>query len=256
MPRRSRDSSTNNMKDGHSYQHQQQLPSWIFDVDEFDDLTDAENLDLIDPEVIRILCSMWRFCLKTLPLAVLTCGCRDTGGLMMKLDLEAKDFGNVWGPLAVVGSFMLVLWAGAVKDATWALFIWTAASTVSHLIGRASLKTSKLVIHMGILGLSILPLVPIALIIVIFDPTNWVRTVLSTLGILWATSVSSLCHRSVYGYYPRPRSSSTSVTESSSAEERGKPLSASAAGRRVENQTLSLLVVPALLQHIYLLSFL
>jgi hypothetical protein len=93
---------------------------------------------------------------------------------------------DFWGPCSVVSVFSLVLWIGRVKEVPWIYVIWSFAAVFNHLVSRVWYR-STLMIHIALLGYSIVPLIPFTLLILMFNPPFWLSTCLELLGIIWAT---------------------------------------------------------------------
>ena len=93
---------------------------------------------------------------------------------------------DFWGPCAVVSIFSLVLWLGRVREVPWIYLMWSIAATVNHLVSRVWYHSS-LMIHVALLGYATVPLIPFAIIIVIFNPPVWISTTLEVLSIIWAS---------------------------------------------------------------------
>lgn len=103
---------------------------------------------------------------------------------------------DFWGPCAVMSTYVAILWLGRVRDGPWAYVIWSFAAIFHHFIMRASSK-STLLMHMALLGYSIAPIIPFALIIVLFHPPVWLATVLEVLAVVWSSSSAILTYISI-----------------------------------------------------------
>ncbi|RYY70176.1 hypothetical protein EON63_22900 [archaeon] len=89
-----------------------------------------------------------------------------------------------------------MLWLGRVKDVVWIFVIWSLAATFNHLISRVFYHSS-LMIHIALLGYSVTPMIPIALIILLFGPPVWLAGLLQTLGVVWASASAILSYSTI-----------------------------------------------------------
>lgn len=94
-----------------------------------------------------------------------------------------------WGPCTVISIYCLLLWLGKIRDTPWIFVIWTIASTVNHLVSRVWYR-STLMFHVALLGYSITPILPFAIIIIFLRPPFWLATMLELLGVWWASSAA------------------------------------------------------------------
>ena len=64
--------------------------------------------------------------------------------------------------------------------------IWTSFAFFAHLVARVSLK-STYALHISVLGYSILPIIPVAVIILIFRPPVWFASLAQLAVVAWAS---------------------------------------------------------------------
>ena len=108
------------------------LPSWLFDVEEFDEEDTGETL--LDGSSAGGILRMLVWVMK-LPVLLLMCRSSVQAAELMPLPTSTLA-SDLYGPVAVVGLFVLILWAGRVRDTTWVLIIWSGGAAFTHLIAR------------------------------------------------------------------------------------------------------------------------
>ena len=178
------------------------LPHWIFDVDEDDDPLDLrQNSSLLQELEIDLeqigTCIAWMF---TAPWRQLFS--RPSVGAHPIHRATNVDF---WGPCFCVTTYGTVLWFCNVRDVPWIYIIWTLGGIFNHLTARVWFNTSTLLLHLAILGYSISPLIPMALLIALARPPLWVASCIEFVALLWAAFAAHLSYRLVC----RPTGSST-----------------------------------------------
>ena len=108
------------------------LPPWLFDVEEFDEEDMGETL--LDGSSVEGVLRMLMWVMK-LPVLLLMCRTSVQAAELMPLP-TSELASDLYGPVAVVGLFVLILWAGHVRDTTWVLIIWSGGAAFTHLIAR------------------------------------------------------------------------------------------------------------------------
>jgi hypothetical protein len=108
---------------------------------------------------------------------------------------NAIDF---WGPCSVFSLYGAILFAARVKEVPWLYVIWSVGATFNHLVCRVWLPSSKLLMHMALLGYSATPLIPFAIVIALVRPPIWVSYLLEMAAILWAASAAVLSYNIVF----------------------------------------------------------
>ncbi len=102
---------------------------------------------------------------------------------------------DFWGPCLVYSLFGLVLWLAHVKDVPWSYIIWSLAALFNHLVCRVWLSSSKLMLHVALLGYSVAPVIPFAAIIVIVRPSIFLTCFIELVAVTWASSSAILSYR-------------------------------------------------------------
>lgn len=98
---------------------------------------------------------------------------------------------DFWGPFFIISLYCLVLWLGRVRDVPWIFVIWTIAATMNHLVSRVWYHSSSLLVHVALLGYSVAPIIPFALLSLFISPPLWLGSLLQIISILWS-SISAI----------------------------------------------------------------
>lgn len=174
---------------GASINDSHELPSWLFDID----VEDEENHNgesilqelEIDPAHIFnnvkwvFLAPFHRALGKTKERHPLLHQAAVASAPMNK---HSIDF---WGPCLVVSLYGVVLWSsGKVQDVSWIFAIWTIGAMFNHMVCRATMKSS-LMIHVAVLGYSVISIIPVAIIVLLAHPTGWLASLLEIVFVLW-----------------------------------------------------------------------
>ena len=240
-----------------SPQQLRSLPDWVFDIEERDDFGD-ESLPIFDEANIHQVMTMLRW-IAILPREIIMC--QSLGAMSRRVPLQGMQQ-ELNGPLFIMGLFVVVVWMGRVSDATWILFIWSCGAITSHLVARVAVQKSTLRAHLSILGYGVTPQVPVAFVIIVVDPKNWVKLLLEFVAVVWGTLAVHLSQRAMFplattstlpSRMPRP----VTGTKSPRHEGEGQGHGATAEELGGVGKThLWLLFFPALLMNIYLISLL
>lgn len=105
---------------------------------------------------------------------------------------------DFWGPCSVFSLYGAILWTARVKEVPWLYVMWSGGAVFNHLVCRVWLPSSKLLVHMALLGYSATPLIPLAIIIAIWRPPVWIAYLLETLAIIWAAAAAVLSYNIVF----------------------------------------------------------
>ena len=197
------------------------LPAWMLEVDEHDD-TDSidanilENLD-IDTQLIFtiILWTMIR------PLSNITASIKPE-----RHPLKYRPSHSYWGAFGVMAVYGAILWMAKLPNATWVFGIVVGASIFEHFTARTFVHISHTV-HINLLGYSIFPLIPFALLVVLIRPSYLYALLGEIFIVLWSTYIGYISYVDICG----PPDQHT-------------------------NEKWSLLCYPILLMNIYLISLL
>ena len=173
--------------------------------------------------------------------------CQSSSVISGKMPLKDAMRRDLWGPIVVLLCFVIILWAARKKDATWVFFIWTAGSMVAHLVGRVAVEKSTLLAHMAIIGYATCPLPVVTLLILVVDPTSWVRVSLQVAAVGWAVIAALLAQQAVF----RPSHRMSSFSAVAEASRSSATMEGKLSGK---NTHLQLLFFPTLLTLIYLVS--
>lgn len=188
------------------------LPSWIFDIDDFDEDIVPQQKSLleeleIDPHHIYRYhlcpkCIIFNTVVHRNIMWMLISPCNRILGrpyykrhplYASTTNKQAVDF---WGPCGMVSLLILILWIGRVKDVPWIYVIWSVAAIFNHFVTRPWYPSSLLT-HVALLGYSIVPLIPFAAIILIMKPPVLIKTILEVFGIIWGSSAAILSYLTV-----------------------------------------------------------
>lgn len=175
------------------------LPEWVFDVYETDVWPEdeprsrslMEELE-IDGDLIR---SSLRYTLiapllPTQPMSDNPNGSQ-SNPFLRHGDKLHHDF---WGPCLVVTVYGVLLSIGRVYSVSWVYVVWLLASMAHHLVSRTWSPASTFALHCAVSGYSVLPFIPVSLVIYLLRPAIVVSSTLTYLAILW----SSLAALKVY----------------------------------------------------------
>lgn len=116
--------------------------------------------------------------------------------LYMSSSNASRQSIDFWGPCSMMILYALILWLGRVKDVAWIFVIWTVAAVVNHLISRVFYH-SKLLIHVALLGYCIAPMIPIAIIMLVFGPPPWLAGILQLVAVSWASTSAILSYSTI-----------------------------------------------------------
>ena len=161
------------------------LPAWIFDVDESDDMMsnqtilEALEIDLfqIQRTSVYVLTIMWIFLGNRINPS------RPGSTLHPMVGEKQQEF---WGPFAVVSLFTFLLWVGKVRNVPWIFVIWILFSLFAHFVARVNFN-STLALHISILGYSVLPIIPLSIVIIIFRPAVWLASAMQVFSVAYAS---------------------------------------------------------------------
>lgn len=104
---------------------------------------------------------------------------------------------DFWGPCAVVSAYCIILWIGRVREVPWVFFVWACAAVLNHLVSRVWCHSS-LMIHVALLGYSIVPLIPFSLLIVILRPSTPIGLSMEFVSIVWASLAAATSYNTIF----------------------------------------------------------
>ena len=175
------------------------LPEWVFDVHETDLWPEDESgaralMDELEIDADLIRSSLWYTLLApflpTLPPNDSSEGA-PANPFLRHGDKLHHDF---WGPCLVVTAFGVLLSIGRVYSVSWVYVVWLLASMAHHLISRTWSPTSTFALHCAVSGYSVLPFIPVSMVVYLLRPAIVVSLALTYLAVLW----SSLAALKVY----------------------------------------------------------
>ena len=160
------------------------VPSWVFDVDEFDDslLTDLTVFEELDMDLLQI--EKTSLFIVSYPWVFLQAYLQ-SNDIEVEHPLAKRSKVDFWGPFAVVSLYCGILWIGGVKNIPWIIPIWGSFAFLSHLVARVSFK-STYIIHVSILGYSLVPVIPFCSLVMIFHPSEWYSLIFQMLLLMWS----------------------------------------------------------------------
>jgi hypothetical protein len=166
------------------HEPQSGLPAWMFEVDEFDDTeASAESNILEDLDIDLHL--IFTIILWTILRPLSTC----TRSIKKERHpLKFRPSHSYWGPAGVMALYAAILWMANLPNATWVFGIVIGTSVFQHLTARVFLRPSH-TLHVILLGYSIFPLVPFALLDVLIRPSYIYVLAGEIFVVLWSTYV-------------------------------------------------------------------
>mmetsp|Transcript_35168 Transcript_35168/g.35811 ORF Transcript_35168/g.35811 Transcript_35168/m.35811 type:complete len:218 (-) Transcript_35168:122-775(-) len=176
-----------------------ELPSWIFDVDDEDDIRlDTSLMEELDMDFVPIgkaifytIFSPWIYLLG-----------KYSEYLFPRIQMMSIPLTfPMLGPSIIVGFYGLLLWIFHVNDVLWVAVIWFITSIFQHLIARVFIKESKLVMHFYILGYSVLPIAIMSLLIFIIHPPVWLVIIMHWLAVVWSTCSAYITYHDLCTYF-------------------------------------------------------
>lgn len=170
------------------------LPVWMFEVDEFDetDIHDSHILEELDIDLPLILNVMLWTMIR--PLSACTNRVkRERHPLKFR-----PSYNSYWGASGVMALYAAILWLAKLPNATWVFVIVLAASVFQHLTARVFIRTPH-TIHVILLGYSIFPLVPFAILNVLIRPP-YLYALVGEIGVvMWSSYVGYVSYIDICG---------------------------------------------------------
>lgn len=170
------------------------LPAWMFEVDEYDE-TDAadkhilEELDIDLPLILNII--LWTV---IRPLSICTSRIKRE-----KHPLKYRpSYSSYWGPSGVMALYATILWLAKLPNATWVFGIVLVGSFFQHLAARVFLRVPH-TIHVILLGYSVFPIVPFAIIDVLLRPPYIYTLLCEIFIVLWSTYIGYVSYIDICG---------------------------------------------------------
>jgi len=93
---------------------------------------------------------------------------------------------DFWGPALTVTMYASLLWLGSQKNVPHVYVIWCIGAFMSHLTTRPFLEGSSLSFHLSILGYSLVPQIPLCLVILLFQPSLTICTLLQIICVAYS----------------------------------------------------------------------
>ena len=179
------------------------LPSWLFEVSEYDDEinTSTSLLKELDIDIAQIVDNIsfnfiypLRYLFKKYNRGVVR-----NDEMHPLMNCNNIDF---WGPTLCVSILCVCLWIGDVKYVAWIYLIWVAGSLFNHLITRVWLDNrAKISLHFAIVGYSCGPLTPFILLLIIFNTSMFLSYIIIVLAILYSTLAAYSSYQIIYKPY-------------------------------------------------------
>jgi hypothetical protein len=135
---------------------------------------------------------------------------------------------DFWGPCGIISLYGAILWIAKVKNVPWLYVIWFSGSMFNHLVSRVWYRDSSILLHLSVLGYSLISVVPITAILLIVKFSNWTVLCIKSIA-LFLSSFSA-----ILSYY-----SALKINEMDSTNVAPR---------------INLLVAPVVLTHLYALS--
>ena len=167
------------------------IPEWIFDVHESDIWAEEEHRSLLEEMEIdlSLVKTSLRYVLAAPLLSSQLSGDGQANNPFLRLvDRKHHDF---WGPCAVVTAYGVLLSIGRVYSVSWVYVVWLLSSMIHHLICRTWNQDSTFALHLAVSGYSVLPFIPVSLVIYLLQPSIIASLALTYAAILWS-SLSAL----------------------------------------------------------------
>jgi hypothetical protein len=101
---------------------------------------------------------------------------------------------DFWGPCFIVSMYALVLSVGRVSSVSWVYVMWILASLIQHLTCRIWYTESTLAMHLAITGYSILPFIPITLIVTFCNPSILGALIITYIAVAWSSWAAIKTH--------------------------------------------------------------
>lgn len=170
------------------------LPAWMFEVDEYDE-TDAADTNILE-ELDLDFHLIFSIILWTIIRPLSACTRR------LKMERHPLKFRpaytSYWGPSGVLAAYAAILWLADLPNATWVFVIVIGASFFLHLTSRVFLRPPH-TIHVILLGYSVFPLVPFAIVDVLVQPQYLYAVLGEIFVVLWATYVGYVSYIDICG---------------------------------------------------------
>mmetsp|Transcript_12737 Transcript_12737/g.43069 ORF Transcript_12737/g.43069 Transcript_12737/m.43069 type:complete len:211 (+) Transcript_12737:68-700(+) len=158
------------------------LPAWMFDVEEGPDEVPGEALPLLEELEID-----FNLILRTVAWMLVRPWSRGDGSTPFN-----EDSHEFWGPFIVVLLYGIVLLGGQFRDLPWVLVIWLCASGFVHLTLRLQRPQVVMGLSFAILGYSVIPLIPVALVLLVTRVRGLPLTLLQFFGVVWSSRCAIL----------------------------------------------------------------
>ena len=111
-------------------------------------------------------------------------------------DAEDKPF-DFWGPFGVVTGYCSMLWLAGQDDVSYVYLVWMLSSTFHHFTVRPYLEESTILLHMSILGYSLVPLIPLVFLIVVSTLPSWSVTLIECLAVSWGSIAAVMSYKTI-----------------------------------------------------------
>ena len=129
--------------------------------------------------------------------------------------LKYDNLSEIHGPLMIISILAGIQWLGlSHRDATWMYIIWICASFFSHLVGRVCLHRSSMIIHMCILGYSVVPVIPLSLFHIFVKPSPSAAIIIDLHVIAWCGAAAHIMHKYLSNIVITPSNSNSNIYSS------------------------------------------
>jgi len=121
--------------------------------------------------------------------------CRGSHPFQKISNLSGEATIDFWGPCLVVSSYGAVLWLARVNNVQiWVYAIWALTATFNHLVCRVWYARSSVLFHCALLGYSLTPAVPLAVLVCLVRSSVWLAYLLQYVTVLFATIPAVLAY--------------------------------------------------------------
>lgn len=111
-------------------------------------------------------------------------------------EADDKPF-DFWGPFGVVTGYCSMLWLAGQDDVSYVYLVWILSSTFHHFTVSPYLEESTILLHMSILGYSLVPLIPLVFLIVVSTLPSWAVTLTESLAVTWGSIAGIMSYKTI-----------------------------------------------------------